>query len=92
MIKIESRFDVRLKDRDLLRKYMDYRDYTVRSLAEKVGCPRATIGHLVGPDPKRKNCKPELAKKIAKALDAPRDFLFDEKVSYVQRETSRLAA
>lgn len=40
-----------LRDKDLLQKIMDHPGtgvpYTVRSLAEAVGCHHATIGHLL---------------------------------------------
>lgn len=40
------RFEVRLIDRGLLVKYMEFRGFSCESLAQKVGCSKATIGHL----------------------------------------------
>lgn len=91
MIKMDRRLDVRLISPDALRQYMKFRDYTIRSLADRVGVSRATIGHLVGPDPKRKTCRPETARAIAKALDCPVDALFVAKLSSVRREVGRAA-
>jgi len=84
MTVIEGRLDVRLVSPDALRQYMQFRHYTVRGLATKVGCSHSTIGFLVKGT--RKNTRPEIACKIAEALDCPVDALFVAKVSHVSRE------
>lgn len=88
MLVIERRFDVKLISASALAQYMKYRDLSVRDLAEKVGCSRATIGHLRSG--KRDVVRPEWAKAIEKALDAPKGSLFVAHVSTVSREVAPL--
>lgn len=81
---IERRFDVRLISHTALAQYMEYRDLTVRDLAQRVGCSRATIGHLRSGA--RNYVSSDWAKRIEKVLDAPRGSLFVPEVSTVTRE------
>ena len=82
---------MRLISSDALASYMQYRDVSVRALAEKVGCSRATIGHLRSGE--RNYIRPEWAKKIERSLDAPKGSLFVAELSTVTREVrSRSAA
>ena len=90
MIVTEVRFDVELISATAFAEYMRYRAFTVRSLAARVGCSHSLIGHLRSGE--RKSCKPELARQIEKALDAPRGSLFVPRLSRVQRERGRAAA
>ena len=47
MITQAWRLDMRLKDRTMLRQYMDYMDFrTVRELATAAGVSHSTVGHL----------------------------------------------
>ena len=69
-----ERLDVRLISPVALRQYMEYRGYSVRSLAAKVGVSHGTIGWLTSGQ--RTTTKPETAKRISKALDCPTDALF----------------
>jgi DNA-binding XRE family transcriptional regulator len=87
VIIIERRFDVKLISPEALRSYMLFRDFTIRSLAEKVGCSHATIGFLVKGT--RTTCRPTTARSIAKALNCPVDALFMARTSTVQREVAR---
>ena len=80
----ERRFDVRLISADALARYMDYRDMSVRELARKVGCSRATIGHLRSGQ--RDFVRPQWAKAIEDSLEAPRGSLFIPELSSVTRE------
>lgn len=66
-----------------LAQYMNYRDLTVRSLAERCGVSSATIGHLRSG--RRKTCKPDTAKAIERHLQAPPNSLFVASVSRVPR-------
>jgi DNA-binding Xre family transcriptional regulator len=87
MIRTEWRFDVRLISHEALAQYMTFREMSVRKLAEKVGCSRATIGHLRSG--KADFIRPEWAKAIEKHLGAPPGSLFVAEVSSVTREVPR---
>lgn len=88
MKKTEVRFDVRLISSGALAQYMKHRDETCRSLANKVGCSHSTIGHLRSG--KSTYVRPEWARAIERALDAPSGSLFVPEVSTVTREVARL--
>lgn len=90
MIRIEGRFEVRVISHQAFAQYMKHRGFTVRTLADALGDQklRSTIGHLRSG--KRSTCDPALARRIEKALDAPRDSLFVPLVSRVAREVARL--
>jgi DNA-binding Xre family transcriptional regulator len=88
MIVTERRFDVRLISARAFAQYMSYRDMSVRDLAIKVGCSRATIGHLRSGH--RDFVKDVWAKAIEDALEAPRGSLFVPEVSTVTREIRRM--
>lgn len=90
MIVIEGRFEVKLISADALAQYMEFRGFTVRTLAERVGCSPATIGHLRSG--KRTQCRPEWAKKIEHHLNAPKGSLFVAQVSRVTREVGPRSA
>lgn len=89
---IDWRLDMRLKSHQVLVQYMNYRQASVRLLADKVGGPqhRSTIGHLRSGA--RKNCNPDLARRIEEALQAPPGLLFDPQVSRVTRDSRTTAA
>ena len=75
------RFEVRVVDRRILEHYIKYRGLSYAQLAEKVGCSKATIGHLVSGHVK--NTRGEWARAIERCLDAPPGSLFAAKVSRV---------
>lgn len=75
---------MRVRDAGVLAQYMAYRGFSVRGLAMKVRVSHATIGHLRSGH--RKAVKPELARAIAKALDAPEDLLFLPELSRITRD------
>lgn len=91
----EWRFEVLLISNEALASYMDFRDFTVRSLATTVEritkekCSHQVIGHLRSG--KRKTCRPETAKAIEKALQAPPGSLFVPRVSRVSRDVAPTA-
>lgn len=86
MIQAERRFEVRLISPDSLVGYMSFRGYTVRALAEKAGCSPTAISFLrTG---KRKTCRPNTARAIAKALDCPVESLFVPRTSIVRRKVA----
>jgi DNA-binding Xre family transcriptional regulator len=86
---IEWRFDVLLIDSATLARYMKFRDESVRSLAKKVGCSPATIGHLRSGQ--RRIVRDEWAKQIEVELNAPPGSLFSARLSRVSRDTAREA-
>lgn len=88
MILTTGRFELKLISADALASYMKTRDFTVRSLADAVGGPhlRSTIGHLRSGE--RNTCDPEVAKKIERVLNAPKNSLFIPSVSRVSREVA----
>lgn len=67
---------MRLISRDALNAYMEARNLSNRSLAEKMGSDsyRSTISHLRSGQ--RSTCGPKIAGKIEKALGAPAGSLF----------------
>lgn len=75
--------DLRLVDHLSLARYMSYRGFSVRTLADRTGVHRSTIGHLRSG--KRATCSPQAAKAICRVLDLPVDMLF------VDRNALRLA-
>lgn len=85
----EVRFDVELISATAFAQYMEHRGFTVRSLAARVGCSPALIGHLRSGE--RKGTNPQRARLIEKALDAPKGSLFVPRLSTVSRETRRAA-
>jgi transcriptional regulator with XRE-family HTH domain len=85
MIQLERRFEVKLISANQLQFWMRYREgMSVRQLAAKCDCSHSTIGHLRSGA--RKTCSPELANKIARALECPKEALFMPESSIVSRE------
>lgn len=85
-----SKIHYKIRDRAALVDLMDFRDVTVRDLATKVKCSRATIGHLrTG---KREFVRREWAKSIEDALHAPRGSLFYPVLATVHHNTSTVVA
>lgn len=89
MIRDEWRLDMRLKNRQMLLQYMDYKHFKVRQLATAASVSRATVGHLRSG--KRRTCKPSTARAIEEALGAPPGLLFEPIASRVSREVARSA-
>lgn len=75
------RFEVRVVDRRILEHYIKFRGLSYAQLAKKVGCSKATIGHLVSGHVQ--STKGDWAKSIERALDAPAGSLFAPEVSRV---------
>lgn len=71
-------FYVELISKDALRGYMEYKRFTVQSLADRIGVSKATIGHLRGGG--RKTVGPQIARDIEEALGVPPGILFVPKV------------
>lgn len=84
MIRIDGRFEVKLISSTALAQFMEHRGFTVRSLADRVGCSHSVVGHLRSG--KRRTCSPDTAKRIELELNAPPGSLFLGNVSHVARE------
>lgn len=80
------RFEVKVKDRRILADYIQFRRLSYAQLATKVGCSKATIGHLV--TGQTTSTRKEWAIAIEEALDAPAGSLFVAKVSRVSQDAA----
>ena len=78
---------MRLKSRQVLRQYMDYKHVNVRELAKLAGVSRATIGHLHS-GAREGACAPSTARAIEEALQCPPGLLFEARASKVSREVA----
>lgn len=78
------RLDMRLKSSQMLRQYMEYKRLNVRTLARAARVSHSTVGHLRSG--RRSSCKPETARAIEEALQAPPGLLFEATASNVARE------
>ncbi len=67
-------YRARLKSRTALREAMQAKRVPVRVLAERAGCGKSIVGLLRSGA--RSSCSPELAAKLAAALDVPAEHLF----------------
>lgn len=77
-VRTEWRLDVRLKDRDLLRKYIGPSGLNIsgRELARRADLGPAIVGHLLSG--KRETCSKHTAVAIERALACPPGLLFVE--------------
>lgn len=87
MIRTEWRLDMRLKDRTMLRQYMEFKHMNVRQLAKASGVSRATVGHLHS-GARQGGCSPKTARLIEEALGCPSGLLFEARASKVSREVA----
>lgn len=70
---------MRLTSPDMLRATMARRSFSMARLARYAGCSKSMIGHLASGH--KRTCTPELASRIAEALDVPTELLFVVHVS-----------
>ena len=77
---------MKLRSADILLAYMDEKDFSIGQLARYAGCSRAFISHLRAG--RKTSCTPQLAERIAEALDAPRVALFVENPPTVSSRSS----
>jgi transcriptional regulator with XRE-family HTH domain len=66
--------DMRITHPNMLRAAIDRAGLTYRGLAARSECSKSFIGALVNGD--KTGVTPELAERIAEALEVPRDLLF----------------
>ena len=82
---------MRLRDPQLLAKYMDARDFGCARLGRYAGCSRQFIWQLLN-DPAKKTCTPEVGRRIEEALSVIEGTLFvDSKSSGAQHSIARRA-
>lgn len=84
----------KLRDPGLLRTIMlnpgRGKEYSVRGLAETVGCAHSTIGHLLTGE--RGSCGADTAHRIAEAVGVALLVLFAPPASPTRDETARVEA
>lgn len=68
-----------LSSPEMLRATMDRRSFSLARLARYAGCSKSMVGHLASGH--KKTCTPELADRIAEALDVPTELLFVQRGS-----------
>lgn len=76
---------MKLISKEAFRSYVAHRGLTMKEIAFKAGVSPQLVGTLHSHNG-RTSCKPENARAIEKALDAPRGSLFLDKASTVQRD------
>lgn len=75
---------VELRSKEDLRDWMEFRELSVRKLAEKAGISHSTVGHLHSGHYAR--CRPDTAARIEKALNCLPGTLFRVIESRVARD------
>lgn len=76
---------MRLQSADTLKALMAQRSFSMERLARYSGCSKSFISHLT--QGRKTTCTPELAERIAEALDVPTEILFVSKVSTPRRDS-----
>ncbi|SDT83887.1 Helix-turn-helix domain-containing protein [Gordonia westfalica] len=70
---------MKLTSGDTLRALMNQRGFSMARLGRYAGCSKSFIGHLCAEN--KTTCTPQLAERIAEALDVPLHLLFVEHAS-----------
>lgn len=65
-----------------LRALMQQREMSLGRLARYAGCSKGFVSHLLSG--RRRTCTPQLAERIAEALDVPLELLFAPSTSHVR--------
>jgi transcriptional regulator with XRE-family HTH domain len=76
---------MKLTSPDTLRALMAQRGFSLARLARYAGCSKGFISHLTSG--RNKTCTPELAYRIAEALEVPTDLLFVAHTSTTSSKT-----
>lgn len=80
------RLTVKLKSRQALTQYMDYKELpTAYALARAAKLKTGVVGHIVAG--RRNSCSLATAKAIEEALGCPPNFLFEPTMSEVVRDS-----
>ncbi len=77
---------MRLTNPDLMRQYMQARDFTQARLGRYAGCSRQFIWQLLN-DPEVTTCTPEIGRRIEEALSLLPGTLFTPSKSPAGRQT-----
>jgi predicted transcriptional regulator len=72
---------MKLRSSEILKAFMDEKNFSTGRLATYAQCSRSMIGHLL--TGYKTSCSGELADRISEALGVPRVALFDERTSAV---------
>lgn len=65
---------MRLQSRHTLKALMAQRSFSLERLARYSGCSKSMVSHLTAG--RKSTCTPELAERIAEALEVPLEILF----------------
>lgn len=76
---------MRLQSPDTLRALMAQKRFSYERLARYAGCSKSMISHLTSG--RKTTCTPELAEKIAEALEVPLAILFAASESPTERRS-----
>lgn len=78
---------MRLQSAGTLSALMKQRGFSMSRLARYAGCSKSFISHLIAG--RKTTCTPELAERIAEALEVPLSLLFVPSVSAVGSQSER---
>ncbi|MCX2931346.1 helix-turn-helix transcriptional regulator [Mycobacterium sp. CVI_P3] len=78
---------MRLRSPATLRALMEQDKFSLGRLARYAGCSKGFISHLLSG--RRSSCTPELATRIAEALNVPIEILFDPRMSPAGVQTDK---
>lgn len=70
---------MKLASSDTLKALMEQRRFSHEQMARYAGCSRGFISHLTAG--RKSSCTPQLAQRIAEALDVPLEVLFVPRIS-----------
>lgn len=74
---------MRLQSPDTLRALMAQRSFSMERLARYSGCSKSFVSHLTSG--RKSTCTPDLAARIAEALEVPLEILFIPHASMTNR-------
>lgn len=70
---------MRLQSAETLRALMTQRGFSLSRMARYSGCSKSMVSHLCAG--RKATCTPQLAERIAEALDVPYSLLFEPSTS-----------
>lgn len=79
-----------LRSPEVLRAFMNQKGFSMKRLADYSGCSKSFIGFLA--TGQKKSCTEKLATEIARALDVPREVLFEGGASAASGSITRRKA